>query len=248
MNTRLLASTLLLSATFAAAQTSTPPPTPLPDAPSATPQAAPSPLPTGPTAVIDTTMGRLTCKLFSEQSPNTTANFIGLAEGTKVWTDPETQKKVSGKPYYNGTTFHRVIPNFMIQGGDRVGDGTGDAGYFIDNESTPNLLFDVPGRLAMANAGPNTNSTQFFITEQPVAQLNGSYTIFGQCDDATVALVATIARVPRNPSDKPNDPVVINKITIVREGKPMPPIPPGPKNIVPEGQPPISMPKGPPPQ
>ena len=245
MIAKLLATSLLLTATLAVAQT----PTPLPDAPSATvPQTPPAPVPTGPTAVIDTTMGRLTCKLFAVQSPLATANFIGLAEGTKTWTDPTTQKKVTGKPFYNGTTFHRVIPGFMIQGGDRVGDGSGDAGYFFDNESTPGLDFDVPGRLAMANAGRNTNGTQFFITEQPVAQLNGGYTIFGQCDDASVTLVAAIARVDRNSSDKPNTPVVINKVTIVREGQPLPPIPPGPQNIVPEGQPPISAPKTPAPQ
>ena len=245
MIARLLTASLLFTATLAVAQT----PTPLPDAPSAAaPQTPAAPVPTGPTAVIDTTMGRLTCKLFATQSPLATANFIGLAEGTKAWTDPATQKKIVGKPFYNGTTFHRVIPGFMIQGGDRVGDGTGDAGYFFDNEDTPGLLFDVPGRLAMANAGRNTNGTQFFITEQPVAQLNGGYSIFGQCDDASVALVAAIARVDRNSSDKPNTPVVINKVTIVREGQPLPPIPPGPQNIVPAGQPPITAPKVPGPQ
>ncbi len=205
-------------------------------------------MPTGPTAVIDTTMGRLTCKLFAEQSPAATANFIGLAEGTKTWTDPVTQKKVANTPFYNGTTFHRVIPGFMIQGGDRVGDGTGDAGYFFDNETTPGLNFDVPGRLAMANAGPNTNGTQFFITEQPTPQLDGKYSIFGQCDEHSVLMVSSIARVPRNASDKPTDPVIINRVTIVREGHPVPPIPPGSHNIVPEGQPPITAPKVPSPQ
>jgi peptidyl-prolyl cis-trans isomerase A (cyclophilin A) len=242
---RLLASSLLFTASLAVAQTTAPQtPAPLPDAPSATPQMAPAPVPTGPTAVIDTTMGRLTCKLFSEQSPLATANFIGLAEGTKTWTDPITHEKVTGKPFYNGTTFHRVIPGFMIQGGDRVGDGSGDAGYFFDNENTPGLKFDVPGRLAMANAGPNTNGTQFFITEQAVPQLDGSYSIFGQCDEHTVLMVASIARVERNSADKPTTPVVINKVTIVREGHPMPPLPPDPANIVPAGQPPIGLPKG----
>ena len=257
MKLRFLLSPVLLAASFAAAQTQTPTPAPppaspapaLPDAPSATlPQAPVAPTPTGPTAVIDTTNGRLVCKLFSKESPNTVANFIGLAEGTKTWTDPNTGQKVSGKSYYETTTFHRVIPGFMIQGGDCKGDGSGDAGYFLDNEDTPGLRFDVPGRLAMANAGRNTNGTQFFITEQPVEQLDGNYTIFGQCDDHTVLEVATIARLPRNGNDKPNTPVVINKVTIVRAGQAMPPIPPGPQNIVPEGQPPITMPKGPPPQ
>jgi len=223
-------------------------PAPLPDAPSANTQVAPTFVPSGPTVVFDTTVGRLVCKFFSEQSPVATANFIGLAEGKKPWTDPVTQKKMTGVPFYNGTTFHRVIPGFMIQGGDRVGDGSGDAGYFFDNENTPGLIFDVPGRLAMANAGPNTNGTQFFITEQPVAQLNGSYTIFGQCDDATVAVVTAITHVERNGSDKPNTPVVINKVTIVREGQPMPAAPAVPKNTVPEGKSPMSLPTSPAPQ
>ncbi len=246
MNFRILVSSLFLGSAISAAQT--PAPAPLPDAPSATPQLPQAPTPTGPTAVIDTSMGRLACKLFSAQSPVATANFISLAEGTKPWTDPTTQKKVSGKSYYAGTTFHRVIPNFMIQGGDRVGDGSGDAGYFFDNETTPGLVFDVPGRLAMANAGPNTNGTQFFITEQAVPQLDGKYSIFGQCDEHTITLVSAIARVERNGSDKPITPVVINKITIVKEGQAMPPVPPGPQNVVPEGQSPVSVPRSAPPQ
>ena len=243
MSFRLVSISLVLAAASAAAQT----PAPLPDAPSTTAQVKPAPVPTGPTAVIDTTMGRLTCKLFSAESPIASANFVGLADGSKPWTDPVSHQKVTGKSYYEGTTFHRVIPQFMIQGGDRAGDGTGDAGYFFDNEITSGLNFDVPGRLAMANSGPNTNGTQFFITEQAVPQLDGQYTIFGQCDSHTVLLVATIARVDRNAEDKPKTPVVINKITIVREGQPMPPVPPGPQNIVPEGQPPVSAPKTPPP-
>ncbi len=214
---------------------------PLPDAPSATAQVQPAPTPTGPTAVIDTTMGRLTCKLFSKESPMAVANFIGLAEGTKPWVDPVTHEKVTGRSYYAGTTFHRVIPGFMIQGGDRMGDGSGDAGYFFDNELTPGLKFDEPGRLAMANAGPNTNGTQFFVTEQAVPQLDGGYTIFGQCDAHSTLLVATIARVPRNSNDKPVAPVTITKITIVRDGQPMPPPPP---SETPADQPPVGPPRG----
>jgi peptidyl-prolyl cis-trans isomerase A (cyclophilin A) len=202
----------------------------LPDAPSTTSQAKPPAVPTGPTAVIDTTMGRLTCKLYDQQAPVTVANFIGLAEGTKDWTDPKTLKKVHNQPYYNGTTFHRVIPEFMIQGGDRMGTGAGDPGYFFQDEIDPSLTFDQPGRLAMANAGPGpsgggTNGSQFFITETPVPQLNGKHTIFGQCDAHSVLLVASIARVERNSEDKPLTPVVIDRITIVREGQPMPPPP-----------------------
>ncbi|HEU4636678.1 MAG TPA: peptidylprolyl isomerase [Edaphobacter sp.] len=200
----------------------------LPDAPSTTSDVKPPVTPTGPTAVIDTTMGRLTCKLYDKQAPVTVANFIGLAEGTKDWTDPKTLKKVHGESFYNGTTFHRVIPGFMIQGGDRLGDGRGDPGYLFQDEFDPTLTFDEPGRLAMANSGPNTNGSQFFITEVPVPQLNGKHTIFGQCDAHTALLVGSIARVQRDENDKPITPVVINKITIVRDGQPMPPEPPQP--------------------
>ena len=212
----------VLAAGAAQAQTS------LPDAPSAsTPTVAPvvAPVPTGPAVIFDTSMGRLTCKLFDKQSPLAAANFIGLAEGTKDWTDPATGKKMHGTRFYDGTTFHRVIPGFMIQGGDHKGDGSGDAGYYFDNENTPGLVFDVPGRLAMANAGLNTNGTQFFITELPQPDLDGKYTIFGQCDAHTVLMVATIARVDRDQRDKPRAPVTIDKVTIVRDGQPIPPEP-----------------------
>jgi peptidyl-prolyl cis-trans isomerase A (cyclophilin A) len=221
---------LVLAFTFGAAaavaQSTPPASTPeLPDAPSTASQAKPPVTPTGPTAVIDTTMGRLTCKLYDTQAPATVANFIGLADGSKDWTDPKTLQKVHGQPFYNGTTFHRVIPDFMIQGGDKLGDGRGDPGYLFKDELDPTLTFDEPGRLAMANSGPNTNGSQFFITEEPVPQLNGKHTIFGQCDAHTVLLVASIARVARDPDDKPNTPVVINRITIIRDGQPMPPEP-----------------------
>jgi peptidyl-prolyl cis-trans isomerase A (cyclophilin A) len=197
----------------------------LPDAPSTTVQAVPPAVPTGATVLFDTTMGRLTCKLFSKESPKTVDNFIGLATGTKTWTDPVTEQKVTGKPFYDGTTFHRVIPEFMIQGGDRLGTGAGDAGYYFEDEFSPSLRFDEPGRLAMANAGPGTNGSQFFITEKAVPELNGKHTIFGQCDAHSVLIVATIARVERNGQDKPVTPVVVNKVTIVPEGQPIPPDP-----------------------
>jgi peptidyl-prolyl cis-trans isomerase A (cyclophilin A) len=231
MTLRYLALALALSLS-AQAQT-TPPAQPLPDAPSAASDVKPPVAPTGPTAVIDTTMGRLTCKLFDQQAPNTVANFIGLAEGSKDWTDPKTLKKMHHQPLYNGTTFHRVIPGFMIQGGDPMGDGSGDPGYFFADEIDPSLEFDVPGRLAMANAGAGptgggTNGSQFFITEDAVPQLNGKHTIFGQCDAHTVLLVASIARVERDANDKPQTPIVINRVTIVREGQPMPAEPPAP--------------------
>jgi peptidyl-prolyl cis-trans isomerase A (cyclophilin A) len=202
----------------------------LPDAPSTVSHAKAPPEPTGPTVVIDSTMGRMVCKLFDKIAPVASANFIGLAEGSKDWTDATTQKKIHHQPFYNGTTFHRVIPGFMIQGGDRLGTGMGDAGYYFDNETDPSLTFDVAGRLAMANAGlgPNgggTNGSQFFITEVPYPDLNGGYTIFGQCDEHSVLVVASIARVDRDAQDKPRDAVTIKKVTIVREGQPLPPLP-----------------------
>ena len=217
---------LFLAAASVAAQT----PAQLPDSPGATIQPRVAAIPTGPTVVLDTTAGRLTCKLFDKEAPVASANFIQLSEGTRDWTDPNTGKKVHSQRFYDGTTFHRVIPNFMIQGGDRMGDGTGDPGYFFQDEIDPALTFDQPGILAMANAGPGpsgggTNGSQFFITETEVPQLNGKHTIFGQCDAHTALLVASIARVERNSNDKPLTPVVINRVTIVRDGEPMPPPP-----------------------
>ncbi len=168
------------------------------------------------TAVIDTSAGKLTCKLFPDKAPIGVANFIALAEGTKDWTSPVTHAKKHGVPLYDGTIFHRVIPDFMIQGGDPAGNGTGDPGYAFKNETSPDLKFDRPGRLAYANAGPGTNGSQFFITEVPYASLNGGYTLFGQCDAASVELVKTIARMGRDANDRPYRPVKINHITIVR--------------------------------
>ena len=146
-----------------------------------------------PTAIIETTVGNMTCTLFPDKAPIGVQNFIGLATGTKDWKNPASGATKHGVPLYDGTIFHRVIPNFMIQGGDPKGDGTGDPGYKFKNEVSSDLLFDKPGRLAYANSGPDTNGSQFFITEVATPHLNGNYTIFGQCDDATVALVKQIA-------------------------------------------------------
>lgn len=172
----------------------------------------------GPTAIIDTSAGKMSCKLFPDKAPLGVANFIGLAEGTKDWTNPTSHAKKHGVPLYDGTIFHRVIPNFMIQGGDPAGSGSGDVGFMFKNESSPELKFDRPGRLAYANAGPNTNGSQFFITEVPYPSLNGNYTIFGQCDEATIELVKQIARMGRDSNDRPYRPVKINHITIVKAG------------------------------
>jgi peptidyl-prolyl cis-trans isomerase A (cyclophilin A) len=168
----------------------------------------------GPTAVIETTAGKLTCTLFPDVAPIGVANFIGLSNGTKDWTSPVTHQKKHGVPLYDGTIFHRVIPNFMIQGGDPAGNGTGDPGYQFKNETSPDLKFDRPGRLAYANSGPDTNGSQFFITEVAYSSLNGGYTLFGQCDDASVTLVKEIARMGRDSDDRPYRPVKIVHITI----------------------------------
>jgi len=222
--------TLFCTAALCAVATSaqTPSTSDLPDAPSTTAHDVPPAVPTGPTVLFDTSMGRLTCTLFDKEAPITVANFIGLATGTKPWTDPLTDKKVAGQPFYDGTTFHRVIPSFMIQGGDRRGTGEGDAGYYFEDEIVPSLRFDIPGRLAMANSGPGTNGSQFFITEVPVPELNGKHTIFGQCDAHSVLVVGSIARVDRNGQDKPVTPVILNKVTIVAAGQPIPPLPAAP--------------------
>jgi peptidyl-prolyl cis-trans isomerase A (cyclophilin A) len=171
-----------------------------------------------PTAIIDTTAGKMTCTLFPKVAPIGVANFIGLANGTKDWTSPVTHSNKHGVALYDGTIFHRVIPDFMIQGGDPTGTGMGDPGYKFKNETSPELTFDRPGRLAYANAGPDTNGSQFFITEVPYPSLNGGYTIFGQCDDASVTLVKQIARMGRDANDKPYRPIKINHITIAKAG------------------------------
>lgn len=171
-----------------------------------------------PVATIDTTAGKMTCTLFPKKAPIGVENFIGLSNGTKDWTSPVTHQKKHGVPLYDGTIFHRVIPEFMIQGGDPTGTGMGDPGYKFKNETSPDLTFDRPGRLAYANAGPGTNGSQFFITEVPYPSLNGGYTIFGQCDEASVGLVKQIARQGRDSNDKPFRPIKINHITISMGG------------------------------
>jgi cyclophilin family peptidyl-prolyl cis-trans isomerase len=178
----------------------------------------PAPEPTGPAAVIDTSAGTITCKLFSKEAPIGVANFIGLAEGTKAWTSPATHKAMHGKRFYDGLSFGRVIPDFMIQNADMPGDptGDGDIGFKFGVESVPGLTFDRPGRLAYANGGPNTNQSEFFITEHPMHRLDEGYTIFGQCDDASVKVVEAIARVPRDEKNKPLVAVVIKRVTIVK--------------------------------
>jgi peptidyl-prolyl cis-trans isomerase A (cyclophilin A) len=175
----------------------------------------PKPAPPGNyTADIQTDLGTISVQLFPQQAPLAVGNFVGLVEGTQPWRDPRTGKIRSGQPFYRGLTFHRVIPNFMIQGGDPL--GTGDPGYTFADETTPALTFDRPGRLAMANAGPNTNGAQFFITVAPYPSLNGHYTIFGQVT-AGQNVADAISKVPRDGNDKPLTAVHIVTITIHHE-------------------------------
>lgn len=168
-----------------------------------------------PTAIIETTAGKMTCTLFPDKAPIGVANFVGLATGKKDRKNPASGATKHGVPLYDGTIFHRVIAGFMIQGGDPKGDGSGDPGYKFKNEVSSDLLFDRPGRLAYANAGPGTNGSQFFITEVAVPHLNGNYTIFGQCDDATVALVKQIGHMATDPTnDRPFRPIKIVHVKI----------------------------------
>jgi cyclophilin family peptidyl-prolyl cis-trans isomerase len=173
-----------------------------------------------PTAEIETSAGTIHCTLFPDKAPIGVSNFIGLATGTKEWKDPKTGQMMKGVPLYNGTIFHRVIPDFMIQGGDPIGTGTGDPGYKFKNEVSPGLTFDQAGRLAYANAGPDTNGSQFFITEVPTQYLDGKYTIFGQCQDIDV--VKKIARLASDPrTNRPYDPPKIIRIKITEPRRPV---------------------------
>lgn len=210
-------------------------------APKAAPKAAAKTAKTPPTAVIHTTAGDMKCTLFPDKAPKAVANFVGLSKGTKSWKDPATGNPIHGKPLYDGVIFHRTIPDFMIQGGDPSGTGSGDVGFEFPDELHADLLFDQPGRLAMANRGPNTNSSQFFITEKEVPFLNpcldphgcmggqrlpdSGYTIFGQCDQASVELVKKIARMPCGGgatctanNSQPQNPVKIKHIDILGAG------------------------------
>jgi peptidyl-prolyl cis-trans isomerase A (cyclophilin A) len=166
-------------------------------------------------AVIKTSEGTITCRLFEKEAPKTVANFTELAEGKREWTHPTTRKK-SKDPLYNGTIFHRVIPNFMIQGGDPAGNGMGGPGYQFEDETKGSQhKFDKAGKLAMANAGPNTNGSQFFITLAPTAWLTGNHTIFGEVIEGQ-DVVEKIVSVPRNRQDKPSKDITIESIGIER--------------------------------
>lgn len=162
-------------------------------------------------AIINTSQGIITCELFKKDAPHTVENFVGLATGTKEFKDPTTNEMVK-RPFYNGLTFHRVISGFMIQGGDPLGTGMGGPGYQFANENT-NASFSKPGVLAMANAGPNTNGSQFFITVAPTEHLQGGYNVFGQVISGQ-EVADKISNTAKDSQDKPMTPVVINSITI----------------------------------
>jgi peptidyl-prolyl cis-trans isomerase A (cyclophilin A) len=163
-------------------------------------------------AIFDTTEGKFKVKLFADKAPKTVANFVGLAQGSKEWTDPKSGAKVK-KPFYDGLIFHRVIPDFMIQGGCPIGQGTGDAGYKFDDEFGPGLKHDKPGMLSMANAGPNTNGSQFFVTVAATPWLDGKHAIFGEVVEG-MDIVTKISLVKTGSQNRPATPVKINKVTI----------------------------------
>ncbi len=165
------------------------------------------------TAVIETTSGKIKVKLFADRTPKTVENFAGLATGKKTWTSPVDGKEVKGKSLYAGTVFHRVIPDFMIQGGDPAGNGTGGPGYRFEDETEPTDSFAKAGVLAMANSGPNTNGSQFFITVAPTPWLNGRHTIFGEVTSG-MDVVNTIATSPRDARDRPLQEIKIIKVTV----------------------------------
>jgi peptidyl-prolyl cis-trans isomerase A (cyclophilin A) len=166
-------------------------------------------------ATLVTSQGEIRVQLFSDTAPKTVENFVGLATGSKEWADPSTGAKQS-RPLYQGTIFHRVIPQFMIQGGDPLGSGRGGPGYTFEDEVGGPHRFDRPGRLAMANAGPNTNGSQFFITQAPTPWLDGKHTIFGQVIGG-MEVIDSIAAIDRDPQDRPLEEQVLERVVIERE-------------------------------
>jgi len=169
-------------------------------------------------ALLRTSRGEVLCELFPQKAPRTVENFVQLAEGSKAWLDPKTKAKVN-RPLYDGTVLHRVIPEFMVQGGDPSGTGLGSPGFHIPDEFSPDLKHG-PGTLSMANTGnPNTGGSQFFITEQPTPHLDGKHSAFGRCEP--MGLIKEIARVPRDADNRPLEPVILRTVTIHRGARPL---------------------------
>ncbi len=165
-------------------------------------------------ARFETSLGTMVAELFEDKTPVTVANFVSLAQGTRDYVDPNTGKPGSG-PYYDGTIFHRVIPNFMIQGGDPTGTGRGGPGYRFKDEFDPSLRHDRPGILSMANAGPGTNGSQFFITEVPTPWLDGKHSVFGAITEGLDVIPKIVAQ-PRDGRDRPREDIVLKSVTIFR--------------------------------
>ena len=166
-------------------------------------------------AHFETTLGNFTVKFFDQQAPKTVANFVGLAEGSKTWKHPKTGETKQQTPFYDGIVFHRVISGFVIQGGDPLGQGYGGPGYQFEDEFHPDLRHDRAGLLSMANAGPNTNGSQFFITLGPTPHLDRKHSIFGAVTEG-LDVVEKIGHVDTDRQDRPKTPVTINKVRIER--------------------------------
>ena len=165
-------------------------------------------------ATLKTSMGDIVIRLFEDKAPKTVANFVGLATGTREWTDPKTREKVK-RPLYNGTIIHRIDPTFMIQGGDPLGTGYGGPGYRFADEFNPDLKHNKPGILSMANSGPNTNGSQFFITNRPTPMLDGRHSVFGEVVKGLDVVVA-IGKVPADSRERPLKEVVLSEVVISR--------------------------------
>jgi peptidyl-prolyl cis-trans isomerase A (cyclophilin A) len=167
-------------------------------------------------AHFTTSEGNFKVRLFDQEAPNTVANFVGLAEGTKEWTDPRTGRKVK-QPYYDGTIFHRIIDGFMIQGGDPLGQGTGGPGYLFGDEFSPKLRHAKAGILSMANRGPNTNGGQFFITLDQTPWLNDKHSVFGEVVEGMDVVKKIGSTATSKPGDRPVKPITVQRVTIERQ-------------------------------
>ncbi len=165
-------------------------------------------------AHFDTSEGKIVVKLFPKDAPKTVENFVGLTTGEKAWTHPGTRENKTATPLYDGTIFHRCIADFMVQGGDPLGRGTGGPGYQFEDEFQSRRRFDRPGLLAMANAGPNTNGSQFFITVVPTPWLDNKHTIFGEVVTGMDVVKRVANEIPKGPGDRPRTDVKVRSVTI----------------------------------